>query len=317
MTENPDFKDDVYSNKRFQTSTVLLGSLTFQPRPKDSVTVITPTDTTLYAPMVRIPLDVAQMADLLLQDSVVFTNQDSFLNYFNGVYIKMSSGANTMLGFDVVNALSGITFYYDKDTILNKEFKFIFTSGSVKTVHMEHDYTGSLVEQALTPDPEGDYWFVQGLSGVTTGMKVQGLDALGNAIINQAELDVYSTFPPGDNGAFYPPCPYIITQEKTDSSIVNSRDVIVALNLTSGNYTSDLFGTIFGGQLGVPDPGPPVVYKYTMKVTAQIKDIFAGTKENIIYFNPFNKGEVPNRSVIFGPNDPLYAPRLRIYYTEI
>ena len=318
MTENPKFNEDYYSNQRFMTSPELLGSATFIPRPEDSVRLYRPTDTLKLAPHVRINLDLAKMNELLAQDSITFENQDSFLNYFNGLYIKMTGATNTMLGFNLLNSVTGVSFYYDKGTVENQEYKFIITAGSVKTVHMEHDYTGAMAESSLGPEAEGDLWYVQGLSGLTTYMTVGGLSGLGDAIINQAELEIYCTFPDGDMGDLYPPCRYIITQEKTDSNtIVNSEDVAIALSLTGSSTTTENFKKYYGGNLGELDPGPPVVYKYTMKVTNQIKSIYEGNKENIIYFNPFAKGNVPNRAVIFGPNHPLYAPRLRVYYTQL
>ncbi|MDZ4748826.1 MAG: DUF4270 family protein [Saprospiraceae bacterium] len=316
MLENPAFNEDYYSNGQFLTSTDLLGSLTFIPKPKDSVT-INGAGTVVLAPHIRIPLDIVKMGDLLLQDSSVFENQDSFLNYFNGLYIKMSGATNTMLGFNLLSSVTGLTYYYDKGTSADLQFKFVITAGSVKAVHMEHDYTGSMVEAALAPEPEGDFAFIQGLSGVATYMRVEGLDAIGDAIINQAEIELYCTFPDGDVASLYPPSPYVITQEKTDTSIVNSEDVAIALALTGSSNTTESFNAIFGGKLGKPDPGPPVVYRYKMNVTNQIKDIFEGNQENIIYFNPFGKGNIPNRTVIFGPNHPTYAPRLRITYTVL
>ncbi len=75
MIENPVFSEEYYSNHQFQSSTELLGSLTFTPKPMDSVTVITPGDTSLVAPHIRIPLDVTKMSELLLQDTSVFENQ--------------------------------------------------------------------------------------------------------------------------------------------------------------------------------------------------------------------------------------------------
>ena len=318
MLENPAFNEDYYSNHTFMTSTDLLGSATFIPAPKDSVKLNRPSDTLIIAPHVRINLDTTKMNELLMQDSIVFENQDSFLTYFNGLHIKMSGATNTMLGFNLLNSVTGLSFYYHKGTAVNQEFKFIITAGSVKTVHMEHDYAGSMVETALGPEADDDLWYVQGLSGVTTAMRVQGLDGIGNAIINQAELEVFCSFPDGDNGALYPPCRYIVTQEKTDSNaIVNSEDVLIALGLTGSSSTTESFKLYYGGDVVQVTAGPPAIYKYTMKVTNQIKDIYAGNKENIIYFNPFAKGNIPNRAVLFGPNDPLYAPRLTLYYTQL
>jgi hypothetical protein len=317
MLENPAFDKEYYSNGRFMSSTDLLGSLTFVPRPADSVTINEPNDTFKLAPHVRIPLDLIKMNDLLLQDSNVFENQTDFLEYFKGLHIKMTGGTNSMIGFNLNNVVTGLSYYYDKGTSLDQEFKFVITPGSVKTVYMEHDYTGSIVGSALTPDPEVDYFYLQGLSGVTTNMRVDGLEAIGDAIINQAQIELYCTFPDGDMGELFPPCPNIITQEKTDTSLVNSEDVAIALALTGSSSTTESFIAIFGGALGPENPGPPMVYRYNMNVTNQIKDIYLGTQENIIYFNPFAKGNIPNRAVIFGPNHPTYAPRLRISYTAI
>lgn len=317
MLDNPEFNNKYYSDEVFLTDeSQALGSLTFVPRPKDSVTVIG-TDTLVLAPHIRVPLSTAQLADIVSQDSSVFSNQDSFLNYFKGINIRMTGATNTMIGINLLNSVSGITFYYDKGTSLDRQFKFVFTTGSVKTVYLEHDYTGSIAGAALSPEPETDYWFVQGLSGLTTRMTINDLSKIGPAIINQAELDVYCTFPDGDDPTLYPPIPFLVTQERNDTSFVNSVDVAVALARTSGAVSSTAYQTLYGGALEKVSTGPPAIYRYSMKVTAQVKDIFQGNKENIIYFNPFDKVNVPNRSVMIGPGHPVYAPRLRVYYTAL
>lgn len=323
MIEKPDYETEYYSNHRFLTSPELLGTATFIPNTKDSVEVIVGEDTTKTAPHARITLDKFKFGEFLTADSIVFENVDSFLHFFNGLYIRMSSADNSMLGFNLNNTLSGLTFYYDKDTLEDLSFKFIFTAGgvistgTVKSVYMEHDYTGSLVGNTLGSEPEEEYWFIQGLSGATTSMRVEGLAALGNAVINSAELEVFCTFPNGDAPDLFPPCPYIVTQEKTDTSIVNSIDAQIALANSVFDHTSATYSFLYGGKLEDTIVGPPIVYRYNMKVTNQIKEIFNGSKENVIYFNPFSKGNVPNRAVFFGPNHPVYAPRLRIYYTAL
>ncbi len=318
MLENPEFNRKYYSNQRFLTESDVLGAVTFVPRPKDSVTVIKPgIDTTVLAPHIRVPLSLAKLADIVSQDSSVFSNQDSFLNYFKGINIRMAGATNTMIGINLLNSVSGITFYFDKGTSENREFKFVFTTGSVKTIYVEHDYTGTIAGAALTSEPETDYWFVQGLSGLTTRMTINDLSKIGPAIINQAELEVYCTFPDGDEPTFYPPIPFLVTQQLNDTAFVNSIDVAVALARTSGAVASTGYQTLYGGALEKVSTGPPAIYRYSMKVTAQVKNIFQGNKENIIYFNPFDKVNVPNRSVMIGPGHPVYAPRLRIYYTAL
>jgi hypothetical protein len=318
MIENPPLETKVYSNQRFMTNPALLGSATFVPAPKDSVTVIGGGDTLRQAPHIRIPLDKFLLGSFTSQtDSTIYENIDTFLNFFNGIHIRMTGVSNTMLGLNLLSSVSGMTFYYTKGTATNQSFKLLFTSGAVKHVYMEHDYTGSVVGGALTPDPENDLWFVQGLSGPTSYMRVEGLDLLGNAVINNAELEFYVSFPAGDVPAFYPPIEYLITQEKTDTSLIQSVDVRNALDVTRGAFQNNTYHTLFGGNLTDTIPGPPVVYRYNMRVTNQVKEIYSGTEENIIYFNPILKGNIPNRSVLYGPNHPALAPRLRIYYTEL
>ncbi len=317
MIEQPDFDEDYYSNRTFMTETDPLGSITFTPRPYDSIDVITPDDTMTIAPALRIPLDVMKMSEITMQDTATVSNQDSFLHYFNGLYIKMSGANNTMLGFKLVDAVSGLYYYYDKGTAENQELRFVFMTGSVKTVHMEHNYTGSMVESALGPDEDSDYFYIQGMSGVRTKMELNGLDTLGQAIINQAEIELFCTFPNGDAPDLYPPLRYCVTQEyDDDDGIVNSEDVMVALGLTGSSQTTESFNLIYGGKVSEVEADPPV-YRYNMNVTLQVKSIYQGDEENIIYFNPFAKGNLPNRAVMFGPDHPQYAPRLRVAYTKI
>jgi len=318
LGKTPDNKSNYYSNVRFDTSPdSLIGSITFVPHPKDSITVINGEDTIKSAPHIRIPLDTARFRNLLTQDSLVFTRQDSFQNYFHGLYIKMTGANNTMLGINLLNSLSGLVFYYDVPVEENHIFKMVFTSGRVNCTHMEHDYTGSPVEAALGPEPESNYWYIQGMTGVRSKMKLEGLDQLPKAVINQAVLEFYATFPDGDNEGFYPPCPFVVTQDQTDTTLNYDNDVRVALAVAQGNHFSAVYDLLFGGKLGPRNAGPPVVYKYEMKLTNRVKDIIEGNKENIIYFNPFSKSDFPDRAVLFGPNDPIYAPRLRVYYTVL
>ncbi len=318
MTQNPDFYTDHYSNERFDAPD-LLGSLNFTPRPKDSVTVIGPNmDTTKIAPHIRIPLQTSLFSDITSQDTAVYLNIDKFKAYFNGLHITMTNVNNTMIGLNLINSVSALSvFYVPKDDTVHKEFKFLFVGVGVKTDYFENDYTGTAVQAALAPEPENDTWYIQGMSGVRTKMVVGGLSDLGNAIINEADLEFYCSFPDGDEPLLFPPLPFVVTQIKTDTSIENSLDVNIALSRASGNYYSTTYEAIYGGVARQVADGPPAIYKYEMKVTSQIKDIFAGKKENIIYFNPIDKGNQPGRSIIFGPGNPLYAPRLRVYYTAL
>src|SRR5687767_14235128 len=128
MIENPDFSQDYYSDHRFMTDPDMLGSRMFVPHPFDSITVTDADDTVRLPPHIRVPLSTLKFNSLLTQDSAVFTNQDSFLNYFNGLHIKMTA-TNTMIGIDLVNPFSGLSIFYEKAGE-HKEFTYLFSTGS-------------------------------------------------------------------------------------------------------------------------------------------------------------------------------------------
>jgi hypothetical protein len=317
MDTTPDILQDYYSNHRFRIKPERLGMVALTPHPRDSFDVAYNGDTIRSAPHIRISLDVSKFADLLLQDTSVFTHQDEFQNYFHGLYVRMTRPANTMLGINLLNALSGLVFYYRTPAEEPRIFKLVFTTAGVNTVYMEHDYTGTPVETALANPEDSSYWYVQGMSGVNASVTIDGLDQIPDAIINQAILEFYASFPPGDDESQYAPCTYLVTQEQTDSTLNYDTDVRIALAIAQGNHFNAVYDLLFGGKRSAPIFGPPTVYKYEMKVTNKVKEILRGNKENILYFNPFSKSDYPNRVVLFGPNDPIYAPRLRVYYTAI
>lgn len=317
MQENPVFEQRYFSNHKFISNPVALGEATFRPSPKDSLEVKTPSDTSLLAPHIRIPLDVERFHELLLLDTSVWENADTFINAFNGLHIVMSAGNQTMLGFDLTDAVSGVTIYFDKGATLDQQYRLLFSSGSVKTTYFEHNYTGSTVGTALDPTAETEYFYIQGMSGVTSKVVINGIESIGNAGVNYATLDVYSTYPPGDIESAYPTVPFIITQEKTDSSTISTFDVAVALSVSNGNYTGTTYEKLYGGKAVKLEGTNPPVYKYTMTVTKQIQDIHKGLKTNVLYLNPISKANAPNRSVIFGTDNVMYAPKLTVYYTEL
>jgi hypothetical protein len=317
LRETPDYTKNYYSNQSFDYNPNKIGSVKFVPHPRDSIIVTYNGDTVKSAPHIRVPIDTSAFRELLAQDSSVFTDQSKFQDFFHGIYIRMSGADNTMLGIALLNSLSGMVFYYDTPIEEDHIYKMVFNTFRVNMVNFNHDYRGSPVGTALDPSPDNNNWYVQGMSGVKSYVTIDGLDQIPNAVINQAVLEFYASFPPGDDEVLYPPCNYLIAQEQTDSTLNYDTDVRLALAVAQGNHLNSIFDLVFGGKRSDPIPGPPTVYKYEMKVTNRIKEILAGNKENIIYFNPFSKEDYPHRAVLFGPNSTIYPPRLRVTYTVL
>ncbi len=314
MQDLMNLDDDIYSSRTFNVDEDNpVGELNgIVLKPMDSVKFTMDTIVTELAPHLRIPLSIDLFSPVLTAlDTPALLNQDTLnMDYFNGFNIRMTKANNSMYGFRLGSEISGITVYYTKDsTQSTQRFGFEFTIA--KTATFEHDYSGSVIEPFIGDPEKGDsLFFIQGLSGVNTIMNIGSLDELGSALINHAQLEFYTATLSEDDLALYPKIEQLITMNLDDENGLEvSEDAFLALASSSLN-------TIFGGKVGEPIAGTDIS-RYKMIITGQVQEIFKGEKENAIYLSLFLKANLPNRSVIFGPDHAEYAPRLRVAYTRV
>ncbi|MDX1409427.1 MAG: DUF4270 family protein, partial [Saprospiraceae bacterium] len=230
--------EDYYSNFRTSQGFFPMGVReNFIPRPADSLTLIRGEDTTMVPPMLRIPLNQDFIDQMLQQTPGTFEFSDSFRLWFDGVKIRMSEGANTMLSFDLASPYSGMTVYYSgvgsEDLA---EYQFIFLGAffeQVQLVSFDHTHTGSFVEPFIDDADLGDSLaFVQSMSGLNTEVEIIGLDFLDDVLVNQAELEVFVADVTGDDPMMYPPIERMATREyNDDGNLINGIDVRLALRV--------------------------------------------------------------------------------------
>lgn len=309
MLESMDIQEDYFAGQSFEVDmTGPLGVLeNFVPRPFDSILVATPNDTTLRVPHLRIPLDPGFL-DAILADTVNLQNQDSLNAVFNGLNIRMSEGANTMLSFNL-KRFSGVTVYYRTDGDNTAEYDFEFGFTTVTTMHQEHDYTASFVEPFIGNQEMGDsLFFVQSMIGMNAHMKIEDPASLGNVLINHATIEMYGIQMDIDDGELYPAIEQLVTLDAAeDGAVVYSNDVTLPLS-------ADLLEEIFGGNVSAPLEENQRIRKYEMTVTSQVQDIFSGKNDKLV-FASFLKSNRANRVVFLGPSHRDYPPRLKVAYT--
>lgn len=284
------------------------------PRPFDSLYIESRGDSVRVPPMVRLPMAIQFVNDMISQDSSTFESADSFRLWLKGLHVRMTQADNRMLSFNLQDQFSELTIYYRNsfDTI-NSEISFIFTDlvgGGIHHTRFFHDYTGSEVQKFLdNPDLADSLLFVQGMAGVNVSVSMPGLMALDNILINKAELEFYVANIPDDNTSWYPPVRQMINAvEDDDGDLVLSEDVELVIRR---------FGllTPFGGNLMDSDTTGVKPQRYVMNVTTSLQDIYKGRTENQYFITPFLKASVPNRVILYGPGHPEYPARLRLTYT--
>ena len=96
---------------------------------------------------------------------------------------------------------------------------------------------------------------------------------------------------------------------KVEEGVREIRDVV------NGRGNTGQLTRFFGGNLtyNVDDN----TYTYKMNVTTYIKEMLKDRVDSSIYLSIFNKVEVPQRVVIYGPDHPTHPIKLRITYTKL
>jgi hypothetical protein len=314
MTENPPIDQEYFSNDEFPVEEEPLGELiNYVPNFIDSVEVYIDGDTVMFPPHIRIKLENNFAKEIRALDSVYLMSVDSFQSWIKGLYVRVSDTENSMLGINLNSAFSNMTVHYIDIAGFEASYDFIFNFDMLRMTRFEHDYSGAQVEPFIENQEKGDSLiFVQSMSGLNGFIEIDGLNELGNVLVNHAVLEFYQADLPNDNDVWYPPVQRMVALEMdNDGALVNSRDVDLAegINNISG----------FGGAVRVIDENnpeeSPVIYE--MIVTAQVQDIVNGNADNKIFLSSYLKANFPNRVVLYGPGHPDYPVRLKVTYTKV
>lgn len=299
LTEKLDDDTTYYSNKvPVYDNTTVLGTKTFKARPNDEVLItdIRPDklDTTIKVdPQLRIKLNSA-FGDSLLQNQAKMTDNETFLNYLNGIYLTVTrqSGDGGIMYFDMRSSTaSGMVLYY-KTGSDTTNFKFLLNSNSAGFNQYIHDYTGTPVGAQLTDTTLGqNLVYVQPMAGLSAKVRIPHLNRMtdsGMISVNKAELIL--PLESGSNNTYAAPSSIRLSIRTADNKI--SEVARASLNSGLNQYKIDISGFLQSLLIN-PD-------EY---------------KEFII--SPVNKEVIANRAIIKGVDHPLSGMKLRLIYTKL
>lgn len=327
LTEDMDVTATYYSNRLFQSGTVL-GQKTFVPNFTDSVDVVIPESDTSFnvklRPQLRVRLSET-FGNELLNNSNNMTGIDDFLEYFKGIEIKGIGSNDALLSFDLVGANMTL-FYTQQDSIfdadgnfesvedIGKRFVFDINSFSAKSSYYFNDRTGVGSDRIDAPitqylNNENDSLvFVQSMNGLNTKITFPYLDDLKGSIINKAEL-VVTVANRDDLDLFSLPEQLIVVSE-LDSNLIIIEDVAVSLG-TSNDFT------LHGGDFEAETIDGVVYTRYRLNISGHFQDMIDGIVGNTIYITTYPKPQIADRVVLGGGNHSVFPMKLNLNYTKI
>lgn len=187
-----------YSKDTMLIDNMVIGSKSFIPN-LDSVLV----GTANRSPQLRIQMDNSFGQKLIDQSgSATYADNDAFQEFLKGLLIRptASTGAGLPRGatcyFEPNSSTSGLFLYYTDNSgssPVSRSYRFEINANDQRFNNFEHDYSGTIVEQALNNTiADTTIAFVQAMSGVKTHLRLPDLKSIiadgQKKIINQAEL---------------------------------------------------------------------------------------------------------------------------------
>ena len=331
------------------TGAVLYENENFKPSAEE-VVEITPTDTLITGPRLRIKLNSAFFQSKILdkEGSPELSSQSDFRNYLRGIYIKAEKvGADgSLVIFDMAKADAGITMYYtaQEENANNevedtpKSFKLSFGSSKVNTFEQPiPDLTAT--SDLYLKGGKGSMAVIELFSGVDSnddGISDE-LDFLreNNWLINEANLEFY------------------VNKEMTSG--LNEPERVFIYDLTTNSILADYvfsnpgtanpLNSLANNNHLVPlkkdENGKGVVYK--VRITKHVNNILNNGADNpklglVVTQNvnilsnsavkqaegtdikrvPVGSVITPKATVLYGPEaeDDSKRLKLKIYYTE-
>ncbi len=259
------------------------------------------------APQLRIKLS-SSLADRFLQEfgQSGLVDNNSFLQFFKGVYVKAANGAQApleegILYFDLLNAGSKVTLYYHDADLLPKTYDFLINENSVRYTVAEFDRSLATVpglEGALadTTTVAGTI-YLQALGGSRIAVRMPELleFATPGKALAKAELIVPIK---GEVDELLPP-PALIFLFREDETGADSflPDQLGGVGTIDGNYLS-------------------TEKEYHFNITRYIQAVLNGSIPN----NGFemvasSNGVTANRAVLAGPAAEGARTRLLLTFT--
>jgi hypothetical protein len=244
--------------------------------------------------IIRIPLDVNNFALPIINQSGSSTldgndGDGEFLSFFNGIKISTNNGINGGLYYIDMNSIyTKIRMFYRDTSGISTEhdtlkFDFNIDDNCAYFHHVDHNYDGTIIEDAISQTQMGqNQFYIQALGGLNSMFTIPGLNTLveQNIIINKAEIIF--------------PCEHYIYDEYSPSS-----SLFITRKNTNNEYEflPDFFEGNFGGDYSNSSKN------YSFNITRHVNEIMSEKISNdTLKVFPGGGGITANRTILNGAN---------------
>lgn len=309
------FDTNVYfTNSRLEYNPSPIISQTIKVSPKESVLIMGDS----LVPHLRVNLGNGFLNQIVSSGS--FSDNESFLNFFKGIYIKLTpiSGEADMIAYlDMFSSYSGIMLYYQDNNDKTQKYNFIFDQNSKRFTHIDYDFTQSKIsafsavlksgsDSISANDTIGDrskiYLATLGISRAKLDIKdlmqwyTDSTQSLG--MFNQAMLVI-----PVDEQ-------YIATYGTNN---IPKRIICYRKNIEGQFvYINDAFTS--ESYLGTYDEASR---SYKMRITSHLQNYLnTNISSSEIYLIPDSRTSSANRVVLNGPKHSTKPAKIEIIYSR-
>jgi len=301
-----------YSNQQFAAESTPLFTTSQVINSVDSILINpfvleNPDTLLLVAPQLRFKLDKQIWLDLspAIGDTLeqeVF--EELFYDAVPGFELRSTPSDNSIFGLDLAYATgsssSSIRLYYTSTDTVTPRITYLIRLGKYRHSHFSHDYSGSTLETDLSSS-DAECLYLQSQSGSNITVDISEVKSLQDQIINNATLEFsVKNF----EEQLYPPVETLTAwyaeEDGEGNEVLTRADRSDLITRVTETY-----------------PGGEQLYTYTMNVTGVVNQVKKGEldiEELIIIAG--NKGERPNRSLIYGPDHPDHALKLNLILTK-
>lgn len=265
MVESIYIDSSYYSNQTVAISQTLLAQKTFTPDFKSKVIVGEDT----LDPHLRINLGelTPELLDKLINaPSDSMSTNESFLNYFKGLYLTVEDAASggMIIYFNLISSLSKMELYYHNDNSDSLKFEYPINSSCARFGSFVHDYSlGDPAFRAQLIDKDTSLGqqicYIQALGGVKTYIRfpnITGFYQDGKIAVNEARL-------------------FLRTYEP-DPALPMAKFMILVKRTQEGGFAllpDQLEGTShFGGYYDEKNRG------YWFRITSTVQDLMRSTE---------------------------------------
>ena len=202
LNELLDVDTSYYSNQSAEYLPTLLGEITLNPKPMDSVLI----DTAYVAPHFTLRLSDELGQRLMSFEDTIYYNNTDFLEFFKGLYFEpvYNGGVGNLTFLDFYGTLSKLTVYYSNDIDDSLNYNFVPSAYSPSFQNFDHldyidadpDFYNQVIEKDSTLGEQKFY--MQTLGGVDSYIRFPSLfdnEDFSKYAINEAKLVITNIDP--------------------------------------------------------------------------------------------------------------------------